>query len=308
MTGQHRLQVSAEVADALAAGLGVVALESTIIAHGLSRPDNLRVAVEVEATVRRAGAVPATIAVLDGVVRVGLDKAQLAAVAERDDVVKLSTRDLAPAVAGGRDGATTAAATARIARLVGIDVMATGGLGGVHREARTTWDESSDLTTLGTTGITVVAAGVKSILDVAATLERLETLNVTVLGYRTDAFPAFYLVDSGLPVDWRVESPEQVAAIVSARVALGLHHSAVLVANPVPTESALDAETHDRTLRSGLAAADQQGIRGKAVTPFLLGWLHQETAGASMRTNEVIIETNADLGARIAVALSGGRP
>jgi len=301
------LHIAPEVADALADGRGVVALESTITAHGLPRPDNLRVAGEVESVVRAAGAVPATIAVLRGVVSVGLTTGQLASVAENDDIVKLSTRDLAPAVASGRDGATTVAATARIARLVGIEVMATGGLGGVHRAARSTWDESSDLTTLGQTGITVVSAGVKSILDVGATLERLETLNVTVLGYRTNAFPAFYLVDSGLAVDWRVDSPEQVAAIVSARVALGLHRTAVLVANPVPQGSALDPDLHDRTLAAGLAEADRQGVRGKDVTPFLLEWLHRETAGASLRANEVIIRNNAELAATIAVATKGHR-
>ncbi len=301
------LHVAPEVADALADGRGVVALESTIIAHGLTRPDNLRVAAEVESTVRAAGAVPATVAVLHGVVSVGLTAEELARVAETDDVVKLSTRDLAPAVASGRDGATTVAATARIARLVGIEVMATGGLGGVHREARSTWDESADLTTLGQTGITVVSAGVKSILDVSATLERLETLNVTVLGYRTNAFPAFYLVDSGLAVDWRVDTPQEVAAIVSARVALGLHRSALLVANPVPQPVALDPDLHDQTLAAGLAAADREGVHGKAVTPFLLEWLHRETSGASLRANEVIIRNNAALAATIAVALKGHR-
>jgi pseudouridylate synthase len=299
------LHVAPEVADALADGRGVVALESTIIAHGLTRPDNLRVAADVESTVRAAGAVPATIAVLRGVVSVGLTAEDLARVAANDDVVKLSTRDLAPAVASGRDGATTVAATARIARLVGIEVMATGGLGGVHREARSTWDESADLTTLGQTGITVVSAGVKSILDVGATLERLETLNVTVLGYRTNAFPAFYLVDSGLAVDWRVDTPQEVAAIVSARVALGLHRSALLVANPVPPAAALDPDLHDQTLAAGLAAADREGVHGKAVTPFLLEWLHRGTSGASLRANEVIIRNNAALAAAVAIASKG---
>ncbi|MFZ0323583.1 MAG: pseudouridine-5'-phosphate glycosidase, partial [Actinomycetes bacterium] len=304
MTGRHRLEVDPEVAETLAEGRGVVALESTIIAQGLPRPENLRVARDVEATVRRSGATPATIAVLDGVVHVGLTGPQLASIAEREDVAKLSTRDLAPAVAAGVTGATTVAATARIARLVGIEVMATGGLGGVHREARRTWDESPDLVALGTTGITVVSAGVKSILDVAATLERLESLNVTVLGYRTNRFPAFYLVDSGLTVDWRIESAEEVAAILRARVALGLHHSAVLVANPVAKDVALDVETHDWALRSGLEEAERQGVRGKAVTPFLLEWLHRETAGGSLRANEEIIKNNAELAGHIATSLS----
>jgi pseudouridine-5'-phosphate glycosidase len=298
------LRVSAEVADAVAGRRPLVALESTIIAHGLPRPQNLDVAREVERAVRALGATPATIAVLDGTVTVGLSDHQLAQVAERDDVAKLSVRDLGPAVAAGRYGATTVSATARIARHVGIGVMATGGLGGVHREARDTWDESPDLTTLGSTGLVVVCAGVKSILDIPATLERLETLNVVVLGYGTDRFPAFYLTDSGQTVEWRVDTPGDVADVVRAREALGAHRSAVIVAHPLPASDALDREQHDWTLRAALSAADRQELRGKAVTPFLLEWMHRETKGASLSANSLIIRRNAELAAEIAVELS----
>jgi pseudouridine-5'-phosphate glycosidase len=206
------LVVAPEVSDALAGGRAVVALESTLIAHGLPRPRNADVAREVEAEVREAGAVPATVALLDGVVRIGLDDAALEAIATRDDVAKCSARDLPIAVARGATGATTVAATAHLAAQAGIAVFATGGLGGVHRDARETWDESADLVALSRTGICVVCAGVKSILDVPATLERLETLEVGVAGYGTDHFPGFYLADSGHPVTWRIDTPEHVAA------------------------------------------------------------------------------------------------
>lgn len=298
------LRVNAEVAAAVAERRPLVALESTIIAHGLPRPQNLDVARGVEQAVRELGATPATIAVLGGTVTVGLSDHELVQVAERDDVAKLSVRDLGPAVAAGRFGATTVSATARIARHVGIGVLATGGLGGVHREARNTWDESPDLTTLGSVGLVVVCAGVKSILDIPATLERLETLNVVVLGYRTRQFPAFYLTDSGLSVDWRADSPAEVADVVRAREALGAHRSAVIVANPLAPADALDREQHEWTLRAALSAADRQGLRGKAVTPFLLEWMHRETKGASLEANSIIIRRNAELAAEIAVELA----
>lgn len=306
VSAMEPLRLSEEVAEAVRSGRPLVALESTIIAHGLPRPQNLTVAREVEQVVRAQGAVPATIAVLGGTVTVGLSDTELEQLATRDDVVKLSVRDVGPAVAAGRWGATTVAATIRIARLVGIDVMATGGLGGVHREARDTWDESPDLTALGATGIVVVCAGVKSILDIPATLERLETLSVPVLGYRTSYFPAFYLTSSGLPVDWRVDEPGEVADVVRARQALGIHRTALVVANPLPQAAALDAETHDWTLRAALTAADRQGVRGKAATPFLLEWMHRETHGQSLDANTVIIKRNAELAAAVAVELAGG--
>jgi pseudouridylate synthase len=298
------MRVAPEVAEALAAGAPVVALESTLVSHGLPRPRNLQVAREAEAAVRDGGAVPATIAVVAGDVRVGLDDDALRKIAERDDVVKCGVRDLGPAVARGAYGGTTVAATSHVAARAGIGVFATGGLGGVHRDARETWDESADLETLARTGIVVVCAGVKSILDVAATLERLETLNVTVLGYRTDTFPGFYLTDSGQPVPWRVEGVDEAAAVVRAREELGTDDRAVVVANPLPSEEQLDPTLHDRVLAEGLIAAEAAGVRGKDVTPFLLDRFAAETEGKSLRVNKEIILRNARLAARIAVALS----
>ena len=291
-----------EVAEALAAGRPVVALESTIISHGLPRPDNLRVAREIEHAVRRGGAVPATIAVVDGHARIGLDDAALERIASSDDVVKVSTRDLAVVAARAGTGATTVAATSHLAAAAGIRVFATGGLGGVHRDARHTWDESADLEGLAGTDITVVCAGVKSILDVAATLERLETLGVAVLGYRTTAFPGFYLTDSGHSLDWRVESPDEVAAVMSARRDLGTAGSGLVVANPLPVDEQLDPGLHERLLHDGLAAADASHVRGKEVTPFLLEFFHRESKGASLEANIRIVLHNAELAARIAVA------
>jgi pseudouridine-5'-phosphate glycosidase len=284
-----------EVSSALESGRPVVALESTIIAHGLPRPDNLRVAVEIEDAVRAEGAVPATIAVIEGMVHVGLDKRAREAIAG-DDVAKCGVRDLPVVMARRETGATTVAATATLAVRAGIGVFATGGLGGVHRDARDTWDESADLTTLARTPITVVCAGVKSILDVEATLERLETLNVTLLGFGTDRFPGFYLADSGFPVPWRVDTPEEVADVVHARSELGL--GAIVVANPL--DEPLDAVLHERVLREGLEAAVRENVRGKAVTPFLLERFHRETDGASLRANVRLVLRNAGLAARIA--------
>jgi pseudouridylate synthase len=294
--------VAAEVSEALRAGQGVVALESTLIAHGLPRPENLRVARDAEAAVRAAGAVPATIAVVGGDVRVGLDDAALEAIALTEGVIKAGVRDLAPAVAQGADAATTVASTAHLAARGGIAVFATGGLGGVHRGARETWDESADLTTLASTRILLVCAGVKSILDVGATLERLETLNVTVLGYRTDAFPGFYLSDSGHPVGWRVESPAEVAAVMRARDALGVDRRAIVVANPLPPDEQLDPALHDRVLRDGLEAVAAQGVSGRDVTPFLLDRFHRDTGGASLEVNIRLVLRNARLAGEIAVA------
>ena len=295
--------VDGEVAEALRDRRGVVALESTLIAHGLPAPDNLRVAREAEAAVRAAGAVPATIAVVGGVVRIGLDDDALAAVALGEGVVKAGVRDLAPAVARGIDAATTVASTAHLAARAGIGVFATGGLGGVHRGARESWDESADLTTLARTAIVVVSAGVKSILDVAATLERLETLGVTVLGYGTDRFPGFYLHDSGFPVPWRVDSPEEVAAVLHARSPVGTEERAVVVANPLPAAEQLDPELHDRVVEAGLAAAEAAEVSGKEITPFLLDHLQRETGGASLEANVRLVLRNAALAARIATAL-----
>jgi pseudouridine-5'-phosphate glycosidase len=296
------MRIAPEVAEAVAGGLPVVALESTLISHGLPRPRNLAVAREVEAEVRAAGAVPATIAVVAGEARIGLDEAALEAIASESDVVKCGVRDLAVVVARGGHGATTVAATAWLASRAGIAVFATGGLGGVHREARETWDESGDLETLARVGVAVVCSGVKSILDVGATLERLETLGVTVLGYGTDGFPGFYLHDSGFPVPWRVDSPAEVAAVLAARRELGTDGRAVVVGNPLPLAEQLDPALHDRVLAAGLAAASDAGVSGKEVTPFLLDFFHRETAGASLEANVRLVLRNARLGAEIAAA------
>lgn len=291
-----------EVADALRSGFPVVALESTLIAHGLPRPDNRRVATLIEDAVRAGGAVPATIAVVDGIMRIGLDDDALATIATSDDVAKAGPRDLAVVVARGGHGATTVASTAHLAARAGISVFATGGLGGVHRGAAETWDESADLVALATTGITVVCAGVKSILDVRATLERLETLGVAVLGYGTDRFPGFYLADSGFPVPARVDTPAEVAAVMEARTSLGTDGSALVVARPLPVERQVDPDLHDRVLAEGLAAAQDAGVVGKDVTPFLLAHLHHASGGESLRANVEIILANASLAAEIAVA------
>jgi len=301
-----RIRIDPEVDEALRGGRPVVALESTIISHGLPRPDNLDVARRIEAVVREQGAVPATIAVVAGEVRVGLDDSALAVVAGADDVVKVSVRDVATIAARGGNGATTVASTAHLAALVRIDVFATGGLGGVHREARTTWDESADLQTLSNTAITVVCAGVKSILDVPATLERLETLNVGLVGFGTDRFPGFYLTDSGYGLDWRVDTPEEVAELMAARAALGTDRHGLIVANPLPIAEQVDPALHDEVLASGLAAATAAGVRGKDVTPFLLAHFHEATGGDSLRANIAIILRNAELAARIAVARAAG--
>ncbi len=295
------MRVHPEVEAAIASGRPVVALESTIIAHGLPRPDNLRVAREIEGVVREHGAVPATIAVIGGEVTIGLDDEALTTLASADGVAKCGVRDLAPAVAAGVHGATTVAATSHLAALAGIRVFATGGLGGVHRGARDSFDESADLSTLARVGICVVCAGVKSILDIAATLERLETLNVTVLGYRTSTFPAFYLNDSGHPVTWRVETPEQAAAVLREREALAVP-GAVVVANPLPFDEQVDPELHARVLREGIEAAGNQGVAGRDVTPFLLERFHRETGGESLRANVRLVLRNAALAAQIAGA------
>ncbi|MET7406517.1 pseudouridine-5'-phosphate glycosidase [Streptomyces parvulus] len=298
------LVVSEEVRAATEAREPVVALESTIIAHGLPRPRNLLVARELEEAVRREGAVPATIAVLDGRPHVGLDKEQLERVANEDGIRKLGHRDLPLAVAAGASGATTVSATALLASLAGVRVFATGGLGGVHREWTVTQDESADLGLLARTRITVVCAGVKSILDVPATLQRLETLGVPVAGYGTDRFPGFYLADSGHPVDWTLDSPEQVAAVMGAQDALDGPGSALVVANPVPEEEQLDPDLHARVLAGALRACEAEGVTGQAVTPFLLDHLVRHTDGASLSANLAAVRGNVRLAARIATAWS----
>jgi len=296
------------VRQALDAGRPVVALESTIVSHGLPRPRNLEVARQIEAAVVDNGAVPATIGMIAGQLVVGLDDAELVRLATRTDVVKLSVRDLAVAAAAGVDGATTVASTSAVAAAAGIPVFATGGLGGVHREASTTFDESADLTTLARTPIAVVCAGVKSILDVGATLERLETLGVGVLGFGTKRFPGFFISDSGFELDWSVDTAAQVAGVIRAQRAQGVHHGALLVANPLPVDEQLDPALHDRTLFEGLTRLDREGVTGKGVTPFLLGHFHATTEGVSLTVNIRIILRNAALAAQIAAELSTGLP
>jgi len=283
----------------------VVALESTIISHGLPRPDNARLAREFEQAVRDGGAVPATVAVIGGEARIGLDEAALDRLANDEDAVKVSVRELATVAAGGGVGSTTVASTAHLAARAGITVFATGGLGGVHRGAQDTFDESADLTTLSRTGVLVVCAGVKSILDVGATLERLETLGVGVLGYRTHRFPGFYLADSGHEVGWRVESPEEVAAILAARDGVGTRDLGLVLANPIAPDDELDRDLHDRLLETGLAAAAREGVHGKDVTPYLLDWFHRESRGESLRANVALVRANARLAAEVATSYAG---
>ena len=292
-----------EVGAAIRAGTPVVALESTLLAHGLPAPRNREVADDLEAAVRACGAVPATVAVLDGVPRVGLAGAELDRVCA-GGLVKLSARDLGVAVGLGRDGATTVAATAVLAAAAGIAVFATGGLGGVHRGARESWDVSADLATLARTPVLTVCSGVKSILDVAATLELLETSSVPVLGYGTDAFPGFYRRDSGCPVPWRVDDPAQAAAAWRAHRDLG-GGAGMVLAQPVPTADELDAALHDRLLAQGLDLVAARGITGKDVTPALLAHFHDASGGVSLATNLALVRANAELAARVAVALAG---
>ncbi len=301
---ENPLVVAAEVADALSGDRAVVALESTLICHGLPPDRRLPVAREIEQAVRAHGAVPATIGVIDGRLVVGLSAEQIQRLTEATEVAKLSRRDLAVAIAQRRDGATTVASTAVAASRAGIGVFATGGLGGVHRAARDSWDESADLVVLSRTDITVICAGVKSILDIPATLERLESLSVTVLGYRTDRFAGFYQSDSGHPVPWRVNSPEEVAAVMRARQLLDLSPAALVVAQPLPDDEQLDPGIHERVLAGALDAAAARGIGGKDVTPFLLEHFHRDTGGRSVEVNVSIILRNAALAADIAVAVA----
>ncbi len=298
---EKAIKLSAEVSAAIKAGKPIVALESTIISHGLPRPSNLEVALECERIVRDAGAVPATIALLDGKILVGLERSELEAIANRDDISKASIRDLAIIIAQGKSAATTVAATAHIAALAGIHVFATGGLGGVHRGANESFDESADLTALANVDMTMICAGVKSILDVPATLERLETLAISLVGYKTTAFPGFYLTDSGYTVEHRVDSPAEIAAIIKARKEVGTLSKALVVANPVVKE--MDKARHDEILKSGLEKAEKQGVVGKNVTPFLLEHFHTTSKGESLAINTEIIKANCLLGAQIAVAL-----
>jgi pseudouridine-5'-phosphate glycosidase len=293
------IKYSKEVAAAKSQGRPIVALESTIISHGLPRPTNLEVAREVEAIVRNQGATPATIAIIDGEIFVGLEEDQLIRIANDENIVKASTRDLAIVCGAGKSAATTVAATSHIAHLADINVFATGGLGGVHRGH--VYDESADLTELAKTQVIIVCAGVKSILDVAGTLERLETLAIPVLGYQTNKFPGFYLTNSGFKLEHRVESVDEIAKIWGLRHSLNTDDTAIIVANPVINQ--MDKNLHDQILEAGLSAATKASITGKGVTPFLLEYFHTTSKGESLRVNIEIIKANSELAAKIACAL-----
>lgn len=295
------LAVHPEVAEALAAGRPVVALESTIISHGLPRESGFEVAGRIEQAVRDGGAVPATIALFGGAAHIGLTAEQRRELVERNDVAKASLRDLPMVLAAKGVGATTVAATSFLAVAAGIELFATGGLGGVHRQADESWDESADLYALGRLPITVVCAGAKSILDVPATLERLESLSVGVIGYRTDVFPGFYVSRTDNPVPWTLSSPAELAAVVRYRRQLALP-AGLVVANPIAADKQLDPARHDAVLRAGLEELERQHIRGKDVTPFLLAYFHEHTHGASLRANIDLVLANATLAAQIAVA------
>ena len=297
------IRVADYVREAIAAGRPVVALESTIFTHGLTRPRNVEVALDAEQRLRDSGVLPATIGVVDGTPTVGLSEQQIRMLGADDvPVVKLGIRDLPVAVAKQLHGGTTVSATALLAHRAGIDVFATGGLGGVHRGAASTFDESADLVALATLPIVVVCGGVKSVLDIPATLERLETLGVIVVGYRTTRFPGFYVRDSGCDVD-EVESAQQAAEVARARDGLGLR-SAVLVGNPVAAEAQIDPELHDRVLTEAERAAAEAGTRGKAITPFLLDHMHRATEGRSLETNVAVYRGNVAVAAEIAHALA----
>jgi len=297
-------EVRADVREALEGGAPVVALESTLISHGLPSPQNLEVAREAERTVRAEGAVPATIGLVGGTAKVGLEGPELELMATAKDIPKLSARDLPAAVAKGGHGATTVAATAHLAALAGVRLFATGGLGGVHREARESWDVSADLAALVRTPVAVVCSGVKSILDVPGTLEYLETLGVPVLGFRTLCFPGFYLSDSGSPLDWAVDDEREAARVIQGLPSLGFEGSGLVIANPLSEEDQLDPGIHERALSTSLEDLKRRGIRGKDVTPFLLDRFAAETKGESLHVNRLIILRNARLAARIAGALS----
>jgi pseudouridine-5'-phosphate glycosidase len=295
------IKYSEAVAKALGDKSPIVALESTIITHGLPRPKNLEVALEVEQIVIEAGATPATIAIIDGQIHIGLEPDQLTRIANDENILKASIRDLAVISTQKKSAATTVAATSHIANMAGISLFATGGLGGVHREAWQSWDESADLLALANTPVLIVCSGAKSILDVSATLERLETLSVPILGYKTNKFPGFYLTDSGFELEHRVDTAREIAQIWRARGDVAINESALIVANPVSNQ--MERALHDQLLFDGLSKAKKDGVVGKAVTPYLLDYFHTNSKGESLRVNIEIIKANAALAAQIAGAL-----
>ncbi|MBH0098038.1 pseudouridine-5'-phosphate glycosidase [Salinibacterium sp. NSLL150] len=297
------IHVSQEVQDAVRENRPVVALESTIFTHGLPRPRNLDVALEAEAGLRAQGVTPATIGVFNGVPTVGLSTEQITELSNTDNIAKASLRDLPVVRALGIHGGTTVAATAFLAHHAGVKVFSTGGLGGVHHGASETFDESADMTTLAQIPILVISAGVKSILDIPATLERFETLNIPVIGYGTTKYPGFYVTDSGFSIGYSVDTPEEVAAVVTARDELGLPQS-VLLANPVAADKQLPPEQLDDILARAWAEAEKQGISGNASTPFLLDFIQKDTKGVSLDVNVEVYRGNVSLGGLVATALT----
>lgn len=296
------IRYSSEIKSALAAKGPIVALESTIIAHGLPRPKNLEVALEVQAVVRNHGATPATIAIIDGVINIGLEDAELELLANDNNVAKASIRDIPFHLTRGSSAATTVAATSHIARLANIQIFATGGLGGVHRGAEQTWDESADIHSLSSIPVIVVCAGAKSILDIPATLERLETYSVPIVGFQTSKFPGFYLADSGYALEHQLDTPEEIARLWKGQISAGITEKGLVVANPVINE--MDPRLHSKLLEEGLNSASTNRVSGKDVTPFLLEYFHKNSNGESLRVNIEIIKANAQLAAEIAVHLS----
>lgn len=288
-----------EVERALDQKEPVVALESTIIAHGMPYPDNLHTALKVEDIVRDHGAIPATIGIVDGVIQVGMNEAQLRHLAKANQVMKVSRRDFPPILARELDGATTVAGTIIVASKVGIDVFVTGGIGGVHRGAEKSFDISADLTELSKSNVAVVSAGAKSILDIGATLEKLETLGIPVLGYRTTEFPAFYSRESEFSINYRVENPEEIAQTIHAKWELPLS-GGILIANPVPAENEIKLSRMEKVIDNALAEAERKSITGKELTPFLLDHIVESTDGQSLEANKSLIKNNARLGAKIA--------
>ena len=301
-----RITIAEAVAEALASGRGVVALETTVVTHGLPAPEGLRVAGAMEAEIARAGAVPATIGVLDGTVRVGLSAAELEKLANTPGIAKLNPGNFAAVLSSGGSGSTTVAATLFVAARAGIEVFATGGIGGVHRGAAETDDVSADLVALARWPVAVVCAGAKAVLDVPRTAERLETLGVPVLGYRTDRFPAFYRREGGAGVDARLDSIEALAGAVRAHFALGFG-SGVVIANPVPEADQMPAALHDQALAGALEDAARAGVRGRAVTPFLLDRMRERTGGLSVTINRALLIHTARVAGELAVALAGVR-
>jgi pseudouridine-5'-phosphate glycosidase len=296
------LVISEPVAAAAANGEPVLALESTIFTHGLPRPSNVEAALGAEEQARSLGVVPATIGVVDGVATVGLSEEHIRRLAHDDEAIKVSVRDLPVALATRANGGTTVAATAFLAHRAGIRVFSTGGLGGVHRSTGQSFDESADLTVLSRTPLLVVSAGVKSILDIAASLERMETLSLSVVGYRTHRYPGFYVTDSGYAVEHAVQGPEDAAALVKARDELGLP-GAVLVANPIDPALQLDPALHDKVLADAWQAALDAGVVGNEITPFLLDYVTKATGGVSKKVNVEVYRNNVEVGALIAKAL-----